>query len=361
MKKSISTVSIVSIIILIFTLSDSFSQAYDGSFYGFFFGRQPGARSEAMGRSFASVPGDVSSCYFNPAGSAVLNGLNLWGSYANPYYEFENGNFTGFGAAYSFKKYGVLGISGEVFSPNEYAGIPGNDTGAANTEAYNTGIANVRLTVSSEIAKDLYAGLNLNTFWPLEKYKHMSIGNSKGVLSDVIVYFDLGVMKSFTKTYNKNKHTLTIGLAFTNLNFAGYSVSDGDQREALPVIFRAGASYYTILYKKGITFLADIEYEDVLNSQDFEGIHTGIEFGLFDLLFLRAGYYSQDNRDCAECTERLNEFTYGAGLHLNLVPSGYRTWGIKFDYTNLRQPQLYTNRSEPERFSSFTALLYFIF
>ena len=358
MKKSFSAVLII---ILIFTFGETYPQAYDGSFYGFFFGRQPGARSEAMGRSLASVPGDVSSCYFNPAGSAVLNGLNLWGSYAEPYYEFEKGNFTGFGATYSFKKSGVLGFSGEVFSPNEFAGIPGNDTGAANNEAYNTGIANVRITVSSEIAKDLYAGVNLNTFWPLEKYRHMSIGNTKGVSSDVIVYLDLGVMKSFTKTSKKNKHTFTLGSAITNLNFSGYSISDNDQRGTLPVIFRAGASYNIILYRKGITFIAGIEYEDVLNSQYFEGIHTGIEFGLFDLLFLRAGYYSQDNSDCAECTDRLNEFTYGAGLHLNFVPSGYRTWGIKFDYTNLRQPQLFINRSEPERFSSFTALIYFIF
>jgi outer membrane receptor protein involved in Fe transport len=72
--------------LLIITPFASFGQYDYGFLQEIFFGRQPSARAEALGRSYAAVDGDLTTIFFNPAGTATLKGLEIDGSYAAPYF-----------------------------------------------------------------------------------------------------------------------------------------------------------------------------------------------------------------------------------------------------------------------------------
>ena len=69
-----------------------------------------------MGRSLASVPGDALSYYYNPAGMASLEGLNLSRSFAGPYYLLDTAKYNYFSASYKIKKYGTVGFSRDYFT-----------------------------------------------------------------------------------------------------------------------------------------------------------------------------------------------------------------------------------------------------
>src|ERR1700752_4350542 len=76
-----------------------FGQYKSGFLTENFFGRLPSARAEAMGQSYTSIDGDLSSIYFNPAGIATIKGLELNGSYTPPTFYLASGGFTSFFAA----------------------------------------------------------------------------------------------------------------------------------------------------------------------------------------------------------------------------------------------------------------------
>lgn len=354
--------------VLLFTgiFCDSFSQTYSGTLQELFFGWQPSARAEAMGRSFASVPDDALSYYYNPAGLASLEGLNISGSFAGPYYLLDTAKYNYFSASYKIKKYGTVGFSRDYFTYG-YDVIVTDEFGNI-TGKYEPYVTNYRLTLSSEVIKDLLIGVNLNLLQG--RYgSEVSVGNERSNNSDVF-YIDLGVLKSFNIQSGKLNHKFNIGTSLINLNSASYG-NEASQGDKLPVILRLGASYDLSVNDKSIikklnsyNVLVNAEYEDLLNSKYYGGFHSGLEFTFLELLSLRGGYYTMEIDDnCINCKDKLSEFTYGFGVNVPVrqLSDSKIPLEVKFDYINLKQPSHITNKDDWNNFHVYTIRVNWIF
>ncbi len=363
MKK---TITIFAVLFFTGVFCDSISQTYNGTFQELFFGWQQGARAEAMGRSFASVSGDALSYSYNPAGMASLEGLNLSGSFAGPYYLLDTAKYNYFSASYKIKKYGTVGFSRDYFTYG-YDVIVTDEFGNV-TGKYEPHVTNFRLTLSSEVIKDLLVGINLNLLQ--ERYgSDISIGNERSGNNDVF-YIDLGVIKSFNIQSMKMNHKINIGSSLININSAEYG-TDASQGDKLPVILRLGASYVLSVKDKSIVkklnsynVLVNAEYEDLLNSKYYGGFHSGLEFTFLEMLSLRGGYYTREIDDnCINCKDKLSEFTYGFGLNIPVrqLSDSHVPLEVNFDYINLKQPSYITNKDDWNNFHVYTIRVNWIF
>jgi len=353
--------------------SETFSQNYNGVFPEFFLGRQPSARAEAMGRGLSAVTGDPLSYYYNPAGMASLKGLNLSGSFASPYYFYEEAKYNFFSASYKIDKYGTIGLSRDYFDygyDNEFV-ITDEYGNVIGTETYDPELTCYRLTLSSEVIKDLFVGANLN-FLHSGGNRELTVGNEIGGGNNDVFYFDLGAIKSFNIESKKLDHKFNIGTSLMNATFAEYSFSDADQGDPLPVVFRIGAAYNLSVDDKKISpklnsynFVVNFEYEDLLNSKYYSGFHGGLEFTFLEIVALRAGYYTQDLNDqrTSENKNKLSEFTYGFGLNIPVrqLTDSKTPLEVKFDYINLKQPSFTNEFDEWDNFHVYTISLNWIF
>ena len=113
--------TILAVIIYFITYYDTTAQTYNGAFYEMFFGSEPSARAEGMGRHLSAITGDPLSYYYNPAGMASVQGLSLNAGFAGPYYtkfdyKLDDSRYNYFGAFYNVKKYGTAGLSMDYFT-----------------------------------------------------------------------------------------------------------------------------------------------------------------------------------------------------------------------------------------------------
>ena len=368
MKK---TFTIFAVIFFSGIFCDSYSQTYNGVFQELYFGRQPSARAEAMGKGLASVTGDANSYFYNPAGPASLKGLNLNASFSNPYYVLNNAYYDFFGASYNINKYGTAGFSVDYFDYGINVNVTdefGNVTGT-----FTPKITNYRLNLASEVIPDLFVGLNLNLLNPdLNSGFSLSVGNEKGSEGNIF-YFDLGVIKSFNFSSKSLDQKINLGTSLINVNTASYSFSDASQGDQLPVIFRIGAAYdlslndRTIVSKlKSYNFLINIEYEDLFNSAVYGGVHTGLEFTFLEILSLRGGFYTQKINDHGFNSineNSLSEFTYGLGLNVPIkqLTNGETPVEFKFDFASMQQPSYIKIKTDWDNFFVYSFILNWIF
>ncbi|MHA1302020.1 MAG: hypothetical protein ACTSO9_21600 [Candidatus Helarchaeota archaeon] len=146
------------LILIHFTLVPWITNAQIGNKYTdaleeLYFGRQPSARTEAMGRCGVAIMEDVFSSFYNPAGLSFNNGLSLSGSYAEPYYLLQNANYNFIGIDYDFKNYGNIGLSRFRFN---YGGIEYN--GDTDSDFISMFI----LSYAFKPTKDFSLGFNIN-------------------------------------------------------------------------------------------------------------------------------------------------------------------------------------------------------
>lgn len=372
MKKIITILAVI----LYSTISSGiFSQTYQGIFRELYFGRQPSAKAEAMGRGFSAVTGDALTYYYNPAGMASLNGLNINGSYAQPYYNFDTASYNFFGASYKIKKYGTVGLSRDYFDYGfDYTVIRTDEYGnIIGTETVEPKVAVYRLTLASEVIKNLFVGANFNLFHPnLFGDNSILVGNEQSATESDIFYFDLGVIKSFDIKSKKVEHRINLGTSLINVNSAEYSLLDNDQGEKLPVIFKIGASYNLSIEDKKFSsklksfdLLVNIEYEDLFNSQYFGGFHGGMDLTFLEILSLRAGHFTMkyDPFYADSSSYTVSDFTYGFGVNIPIrqLTNSKTPIEIKFDYVNLMQPQYNLYKSDWSNFQVYTFTFNWIF
>lgn len=363
---------ILAVTLLSCTSYEAFAQTYNAAFYELFFGRQPSARAEAMGRSLATITGDPVSYYYNPAGMASVKGLSLNAGFAGPYYFLDDAYYDYFGASYNIKKYGTVGFSSDYFNLGLDVPIV-NEFGEQIGEEDNPHVTNFRLTLASEVIKDLYAGVNLNLLQPRYGIDEVTVGNERGSSNDNIFYFDLGVIKSFNFNSKTLKQSINLGTSLINVNSAEYTGVDEAQTDRLPVIFRLGASYDLLIDDKSISsklktynILANLEYEDLFNSKYYGGVHAGLEFTFLEILSLRGGYYSQKLNDYGYSEnnkDNLSEFTYGFGLNVPVMQlsDSKVPLQIKLDLVSLKQPTYITTTDDWENFHVYTVIINWIF
>lgn len=326
-----------------------------------FFGRLPSARAEAMGRSYASIDGDMTTAFFNPAGVATIKGLEVNGSLASPLYLLKKAKYDFASVGYKMNDRLIIGLNRNHFSFGEkmnYIDINGNIVGT-NTP-YET---NYCLTIASQPIKNLFLGLNTNYFiWqPMDKRA-------------TTLHFDFGVIKKFQfKQKETISHSANLGASIVNFNYGKITLDymGSKIKEDLPVIGRFGANYQFNLDKhllvdtlKTLVFLIQGEYQDVFNCEYESAIRTGAELTILDILSIRAGYYKETTYDYGIPSvnyDHISSLTYGIGLQIPLYKLTKIPLNINFDYTSLPQPLYSTNYSSMGNFTTYNLRLNWIF
>jgi hypothetical protein len=294
-----------------------------------------------MGKAYTAVDGDLSGIYMNPATTATINGVEVAGSYASPYYVAQEAYYQSFGAGLRVHKY--LNVSALYhhfdLSDGPWAEIP------VDFKYYFT---NLTLNLSSEPIKNWYFGLNINHF----KYVF-------GQMQDNCIYFDLGAIKKF-ELGGKDFQTLKLAAAVSNFNFAKVKDQDGNYvlDETLPVIARLGSEYKTILFKDNLikklntlTFQLAADYKFGLNTNKYRSINAGADYTFLDILSARIGFY---NERLVNSSEANVAFPFGYGLQIPFDNLTKIPLVIAFDYTNAPQPVADNYPFTRENFNSYT-------
>lgn len=313
----------------------------------FFFGRQPSARAEAMGRGYMAVDGDLGSIYFNAAGVASVTQPTVNITYTSPGYYMTRGFYYSWALNYKIHKY--LQIAASQFRFDFGKTVVANATKTPYSQRFV-------LNASSEPIKKLLVGINANYFtW------HPGIDKAYNNL-----FLDFGVIKkiSFTDENAASNHTLSLGSSIQNLNYASTRATFDNVTNDydLPVILRAGISYK---YKGKQLYLLDsvpivnatfqAGYQTLLNSEYRSGIQVGGEVTFLNLISLRAGHYNENVYDYNLPENNRNNiaaFTYGLGVIIPTRSLLKIPVDIKFDYTNLPQVNYSKVLPQPDNFNT---------
>lgn len=342
------------LILLLFFVPALTNAQYKGLLYESFFARQPGARAEAMGKAYASIDGDLTTVFFNPAGISSIRGLEVNGSYTPPSFYLTEAYYTYFSAGVKVNDYLRLSFSQFQFNLGE--------TNLMQSARVYT--RNNTLTIGSEPIKNLYLGLNAN----LLVYETGVLGLTR------TFYLDLGAIKKFeflkTESY---AHSVNIGASVSNFTTSvlTFEKSQYSSVSELPVTGRFGVNYQFLLDKKlvrpeleTLRLLIQGEYQNVFNSEFYAAYRTGGEILLFEILALRLGFYKQEEDDYGFPDVNYDEIsavTYGLGLQLPLHKLTNLPLNIRFDYASMPQEPYSMNYTPTDNFNTFSLRLNWLF
>jgi hypothetical protein len=339
---------ILALISLFIVPTISFCQYEPGFLPEFFFGRQLNARSEAMGKGYASIDGDLGSIHFNPAGIATIRKIEINTSYTPPEYYLTKGYYTYYAIGYKVNKYVQLALSQFHFDFGKTQVINANKTPYSEK---NT------LSVSSEPIKNLLLGLNANYFVWQPGIDRVSTS----------LFFDFGLIKKIPIFLKKrNRHIINLGASISNFNYAHTNATFGGiyNRYNLPVITKYGMSYefnygkhFFIDTVNILKILLQSEYQMLLNSKYRSGIKAGGEITILNLMSIRAGWYKEKVYNFGlpdDNNSEIKDFTYGIGLQIPLYSLLNIPVNVNFDYTSLPQVSYSKTRTDWDNFKTYS-------
>ncbi|MDA3892435.1 MAG: PorV/PorQ family protein [Salinivirgaceae bacterium] len=344
MKKSILTYFIFASIALSV-------QAQYGLTSDLFFNRQPSTRSEAMGKAYASIDGDLSTQYYNPAGISTIKGFEFQSSFATPRYTDKKGKYLFFSLGYNINQYLTIALSQNHFTKGEKFYLT-DDNGDILAD-FTPFTSNTSLSLASQPIKNLFIGCNLNIM-------------QLNVLDEInkAPYFDIGVIKKLLVFQNSSSnHSCNFGASIVNFTSARIKYFQ-DYKQKIPTLVRIGTSYRLNINKnilienlETFEFLYQIDYQNQLNFDYNSAIRTGAEFSFLEILALRVGYYYEkvDDYGFSDFNKSIfTTLTYGIGIQLPLYKLRKLPFNIKLNYTNLPQENYTTRPSEYKNFTSFS-------
>lgn len=309
-----------------------YSQYHYGFLKEHFFARQQNARSEAMGRSYTAMHGDLQTVYANPAGLATLRGIELSGSVTPPTYYFTTGNYHTLALGFGINRYVQIALSQFQFNggTSELPGFVAMPFSKRTT-----------LTVSSQPFNNWHVGLNI----------HRLVFQHEWLPEANTLYVDLGLQKRW-KWAGKRlwSQEFVAGGSVSNASGSHLDLIQNNHSEPndLPVIAKAA-----FMYKYGrnlgwgsdslqtFAFLIHTEYQDILNGAYENALRAGTELTLLDMLMLRAGYYFETQYDYGYPqfnVSKLEGITYGLGVKLPLHQLTGIPFSAQLDYCSLPQP-----------------------
>lgn len=256
---------ILLLILIFLTASTAFSNSKVGTTGAQFLKIDVGSRSSALGGAYTSVAGDNYNIYYNPAGLAGLDKRmvtahhNEW--ITDVKYEF---------LAYSFnlKEKIVLGFAvqylhmGRTDKTDDIGDFIG--TWTAEDLAIN-------LTYSQVYNENINFGINGKI-----------IRQSNAGYTATAGAIDIGVLFN-----NFREYDLTYGFSVSNIGTKIKFIKEGDR---LPLIWRGGINYILL---NSFLLSADI-VKPIDNDLYFA---FGTEYNYHDMIFVRAGYASNDDID----------------------------------------------------------------
>jgi|GEM_PF-857935 hypothetical protein len=332
-------------------LTNIYPQTYKGGYDNLFLNQQVNAQAEAMGEGHATMYGSPFSAFYNPASSAFSSGLNAEVSHLDPNNIYDSRPYyNSYGISYNSDKYGAISLNEIYYTANEnytyYYSYPWNNYYYGQLQHTPT-MQLYLLNYSYMICEGFSAGLNID-------YLRSDAGYAKYNAALV----DIGFMKKFQIKTNSADHDFYLGLSCSNITNAKLKSSDikssyeydnkSTFAETAPSIMRVGGSYEFSPEMKVADFhviktLFAVDYRDVLNYKYDDAIQFGSEFTFFDILKIRAGYYTQsvNSYNSPYLKDRINSFTYGFGIDIPISKfyKCNRPVSLQFDFARIQNPE----------------------
>jgi hypothetical protein len=276
-----------------------------------------GAKESAMGGGVIALTDDASSIFWNPAGIAKVQGVNLHFSYMKWFGLFD---MNAAAVAYNLGDIGVIGASVISFSTGQIE-ITTETSPNGTGQYYDAQDIDVGVTFARYLTTDFNVGVTV-------KYINQAIWNENASG----FAFDIGTQ------YALNFQNLTIAMSMTN--FGGELQFEGSDLEVrresdpnYPLERLAPADLRTSSYPLPLNFQVGIGF-DILNydfikiiggidavhpNDNKERVQFGTQISIFDRFFIRGGYlYNHDAEN----------YAFGVGANL---PTGNTL--IQFDYS----------------------------
>jgi len=270
-----------------------------------------GARPIALGGAYSAISGDPNCIFYNPAGTAFVEGLGLafnyskWlsgSSYQSAVASYSAGSLGTFTVDYLSVNYGTFERT--VVDAHSWEGYLSLGTFEVGEYAFGVGYARQitdRLFIGGQV-KYAYQKLGTSQIW---EYVGSAFEATKEVNNETdVVAYDFGTL------YNSGFKNLSIGIAVQN--FAN---------KPIPLNFRFGMAIDVnqIFFPNRLNDRLTFSYE-IQHPRDYtERAQFGLEYAYHRFVFLRSGY-------------RINfdEQGWSGGVGLNL---NYLKRTILIDYT----------------------------
>jgi hypothetical protein len=279
-----------------------------------------GAKESGMGGAVVASTDDASSIFWNPAGIAKVQGVNLHFSYMKWFNLF---NMNAAAVAYNLGDLGVIGASVVSFSTGQIEitteQLP-NGTG----QYYDAQDIAIGVSYARFLTNDFSVGVTV-------KYINQAIWheNASGFA------FDIGTQ------YSLNFHNLTIAMSMTNfggnLQFSGSDLEVQKQFDPnYPISRSAPADLRTSSYPLPLNFQVGLGFDifktdfikitggiDAVHPNDNkERVQLGSQVSVFDRFFVRGGYlFNHDTQN----------YAFGVGANL---PTGNTLIEFAYSYSN---------------------------
>ncbi len=231
----------------------------------------PGARGAGMGDAYATLEGDASVVFWNPAGLSSLKNRSVFAGYTNWFADIKNEAFS---AAMDFGGIGVFGISAVNMDYGVIQGTEISNSLLGYDDTGNLKVAEfaVGLSYAKRFSDKFGAGLTI-------KYCSQNlVARSSSVMA-----FDIGT------NYNTEWNDLKIAVSIQNF---AKEIRYVDEYFVLPLTYRVGFSVNAL----GLLNVPSNQQKLTLavegvNPRDYsERIHLGGEYTYNDMFTLRAGY-----------------------------------------------------------------------
>jgi len=221
-----------------------------------------GARALGLGKAFTAVADDVTALYWNPAGLAQLRQMELGACHI---FLNEGTTYDMFGYVHPFYGVGTLGLAGMHI---QTSGIERRDDHDYLLGTFDYRQSQGLLSLGRELFPGLGAGVSL-------KVEQMALDSYLGTGTGL----DVGFLYNPANTYS-------VGLILQNILSPEIRLKGP---ASLPLNVRLGGAYRYRLDREGNhQLLAAVDLETPSSNLVF--IHGGLEYSLYHILALRAGW-----------------------------------------------------------------------
>ncbi|MFC1483424.1 PorV/PorQ family protein [Candidatus Neomarinimicrobiota bacterium] len=263
------------------------------------------ARSTAMGEAFSAVASSSMAVFWNPAALTRVPRLDLAFSHADWF--LDAGHFS-FVAAYMFPGVGTFGFQGLTIDYGDIEETRVDQLGFRG-DTYHPGLTGRVLKPGANAFGISFARSLTDKFSFGLTMKYVT--EDLEIKATSTVMFDAGI------TYNTGYRSLVLGAAIRHF---GPEVTYVDEGFPLPQTLNLGIAAYLIAPQNSLFRISEhqslLVALDMVQPRDYDQqYNAGLEYGLYDLLFLRGGY-------------KINYDT--AGLCLG---AGVKVRNIRIDYS----------------------------